>query len=71
MIPLCDFKEKIDLILYSDEPEKEYLINDINRFYEKIKKIRFSAQVIICDFKKKKILAYFEYLTDKILGKNF
>ncbi len=71
MISIYDFKEKIDYILDSTEPEREYLIDDINCFYETLKKNKSSAQVIEYDFKKKKVIAFFEYLTDQDLGKNF
>lgn len=62
---------KVDNILQSNEPEKKYLIHKIDMYYETVKNCKSSTQVIHCDFKKKKILSFFEYLTDENLNKIF
>ncbi|MFX0134669.1 MAG: hypothetical protein ACFFDN_13600 [Candidatus Hodarchaeota archaeon] len=60
--------KKVDKILSSDILEKEYLIDKIDQYYAELTKN--SAQIIKCNFKKKEIIAFYEYLTED-LGDGF
>lgn len=62
--------EKVDCILFSNTFEKEYLFHKINIYYENIKKAKPTPSIIQCDFKKREIIAFWEYLNDD-LGKGF
>lgn len=65
--------EKVDYILLSNTFEKEYLFHKINLYYRNIKKRKCSPLLIECDFKKREIIRFWEYLDDDLtdLGKGF